>query len=144
MTVVSPVVVETKEESVDEKSQNHGNSGEAGRKGHSLENHFSFVTPLVWPNIIMIFALHLFSLYGLLTFPYIYKLKTFCFGKFCFNIKYILSDDSTIVIVDISFDVGIKVKFGGVQTLVIAIQIFALGLSFLRLCHTPFILDTVK
>lgn len=42
---------------------------------------WGFQTPLKWGNIIAIAILHLFALNGLLTFPYIYKLRTFFFGK---------------------------------------------------------------
>lgn len=76
--IVSSVLVETKEDSVGVQQDGENSSKTSKVKA----NIFGTVTPLVWPNIIMIVALHVFSLYALLTFPYIYKLRTFTFGKF--------------------------------------------------------------
>lgn len=83
---MSSLVVETKEESAAARKDADLKDGKKGKgKGYYLQDKLGFVTPLVWPNIVMIFALHLFALYGLLMFPYIYKLKTFCFGKLTFR-----------------------------------------------------------
>lgn len=53
---------------------------------YSQKNRWGFQTPLLWGNIIGIGILHLLTLYGLLTFPYIYKLKTFFFGKLLYTL----------------------------------------------------------
>lgn len=37
---------------------------------------------LIWTNILLITLLHIVAIYGLLTFPYHRKLRTFLFGKY--------------------------------------------------------------
>lgn len=51
------------------------------KEKYSQKNRWGFQMPLLWGNIIGIGILHLATLYGVFTFPYIYKLKTFIFGK---------------------------------------------------------------
>lgn len=46
-----------------------------------VADKWGFKTPLIWGNIIPIAMLHCLTLYGVVTFPYIYHIKTFCFGK---------------------------------------------------------------
>lgn len=83
-SIVSSVVVAAEDKTLATKNQCHEeNESKPKGKGHYLQNRFGFVTPLVWPNIIMITALHLFSLYTLLIMlpMHFCKLQTILFGK---------------------------------------------------------------
>lgn len=46
---------------------------------HAGNTHFQ--TNLKWPNIIAISTFHAIAAYGLITFPYLQKIKLFIFGK---------------------------------------------------------------
>lgn len=78
-SIVSSVVVET----LNISKRNEGSSDGVRRKqGYYLQNKFGFATPLVWSNIIMIVALHLYSAYAIFgLFLHFCKLETFIFGK---------------------------------------------------------------
>lgn len=85
-SIVSSVVVTPKNEVKEAKYQQ-----ELKIKRQPAQNRFGFVTPLVWPNIIMIIGLHLYSLYTLLYMlpMHFCKWQTICFGKYI-NIVFLL------------------------------------------------------
>lgn len=83
VTVTSSVVVEKQPATA--APERGGESRGPEGKGW-FEERFGFQTRLRWTNIVLIVGLHLFALRGLLTFPYVYKLRTFVFDeRYCSN-----------------------------------------------------------
>lgn len=78
---MAPYTITTVQEVVSiEKNTIHQNEDRIQK--FTKKNNVQFMTDLIWINIISITFLHILCLYGLLTFPYFYKLKTFLYGEF--------------------------------------------------------------
>lgn len=58
---------------------NYNNSNEFNLKKRESTSYFQ--TELKWLNIVIFLILHFVAIFGLITFPYLRKKRTFLFGK---------------------------------------------------------------